>query len=346
MTGRVRLVVEVPPTRVEGSERLINELADDLSAGGAVEVFRVALSWIARWKAAFGLAAPGGTAPVLLHYFPIGSLTRGSAVRARLWRGRAAGAPMLLHAFQFPRGRFLGGMTARAAVGRAGAVATPSALLADCLRRLGIRVFQISPGVDCRWFRPAGLEERAQSRAKLGIQPEERVVLHVGHAQPGRNLRVLAELTRAGHVVMFVVSPRFVPDSSVAAELRAAGVRLVTGGLPDIRTAYWAADSYVFPTVESFAAVAVPLSVLEALACGVPVVTTAFDGLPDAIGRDCPGVAWAQPVEMDAALRHANAVWAGAGEAIAAAVRSRCDRRVIAGRFVTAYESLLQRDVS
>ncbi len=167
MTGLIRLVVEVPPTRVEGSERLINELADDLSASGVVDVLRVA-------------------------------------------RG------------------FLSGRTARAAVGRAGAVVTPSALLADRLRRLGIRVFQISPGVDCHWFKPPKLEERADSRAMLGIQPEERVVLHVGHAQPGRNLGVLAELTRAGHVVVFIVSPRFAPDRSVAAELRAAGVRLVT----------------------------------------------------------------------------------------------------------------------
>ncbi len=342
MTGLIRLVVEVPPTRVEGSERLINELADDLSASGVVDVLRVALSWSARWSAPF--MPSRGTAPVLLHYFPIGSLTQGSAVRARLWRGRAAGARMLLHAFQFPRG-FLSGRTARAAVGRAGAVVTPSALLADRLRRLGIRVFQISPGVDCRWFKPPKLEERAESRAMLGIQPEERVVLHVGHAQPGRNLGVLAELTRAGHVVVFIVSPRFAPDRSVAAELRAAGVRLVTGGLPDIRVAYWAADSYVFPTVESHSAVAVPLSVLEALACGVPVATTVFDGLPDAIGRDCPGVAWAQPVDMDAALRRATSVWAGAGDAIAAAVRSRCDRKLIAGRFLTVYESLLQLDL-
>src|SRR5256886_12124287 len=178
----------------------------------------------------------------------------------------------------------------------------------------------------------------------LGLQPEERVVLHVGHAQPGRNLGVLAELTRAGQVVVFIVSPRFAPDRSVAAELRAAGVRLVTGGLPDIRVAYWAADSYVFPTVESHSAVAVPLSVLEALACGVPVATTVFDGLPDAIGRDCPGVAWAQPVQMDAALRHANAGWGGAGGAVAPAGGSRVDRGGNAGRLVTAYRGRLQGD--
>jgi len=44
-------------------------------------------------------------------------------------------------------------------------------------------------------------------------------------------------------------------------------------------------------------------------------------------------------------LRRATSVWAGAGDAIAAAVRSRCDRKLIAGRFLTAYESLLQLDV-
>jgi len=343
VTGRVRLVVEVPPTRIEGSERLINELADDLAASGVVDVLRVELSWLARWKAPFGLAAARGATPVLVHYFPIGSLTRGSALRAGLWRGRARGAPMLLHAFQFPRGGLPGRMTARAAVGRDGAVVTPSALLAERVTRLGVRVFQIPPGVDCDWFRPALLEERARSRVALGIQPAERVVLHVGHLRAGRNLGVLAELTSAGHVVVLVVSPRFPPDPGVAAELRGAGVRLVTDNLADIRMAYWAADSYLFPTIELNAAVGVPLSVLEALACGVPVVTTPFDGLPDAIGRDCPGVLWAQPKEMDAALRRVSATWTGAERVIAAAVRSRCDRRVIAGRFVTAYENLLER---
>jgi glycosyltransferase involved in cell wall biosynthesis len=346
VTGRVRLVVEVPPTRIEGSERLINELADDLAASGVAEVLRVELTWLARWKAPFGIAVARGAAPVLVHYFPIGSLTRASAFRSSLWRGRARGAPMLLHAFQFPRGGLPGALTARAAVGRDGAVATPSAHLAEHVTRLGVRVFQIPPGVDCDWFRPPQLDERARSRVALGIQPAERVVLHVGHLQAGRNLGVLAELTNAGHVVMLVVSPRFPPDPSMAAELRASGVRLVTDKLPDIRMAYWAADSYVFPTIELNAAVGVPLSVLEALACGVPVVTTPFDGLPDAIGQDCPGVLWAQPTEMDAALRRVGAAWAGAGEIIAAAVRSRCDRRVIAGRFVAAYENVLQRDDS
>jgi glycosyltransferase involved in cell wall biosynthesis len=344
VTGRVRLVVEVPSTRIEGSERLINELADDLAADRVADVLRVGLSWLARWKAPFRLAVARGAAPVLLHYFPIGSLTRGSAVRACLWRGRARRVPMLLHAFQFPHGDIPSGVTIRAAVGRDGAVATPSALLAAHLRRLGVRVFQISPGVDCGWFRPAQPEERAQSRVALGIERAARVVLHVGHAQVGRNLRVLADLSGAGHLVLLVVSPRFAPDPRVAAELRGAGVRLITDNVPDIRIAYWAADSYVFPTVESHAAVAVPLSVLEALACGVPVVTTRFDGLPDAIGRDCPGVVWAQPTEMDRALRGVTAAWAGAAETIAAAVRSRCDRQVIARRFVTAYQELLSNE--
>ncbi len=253
---------------------------------------------------------------------------------------------MLLHAFQFTHAGFPGGMLARAAVGHDGAVVTPSALLADCLRQRGIPVFQIPPGVDCRWFRPARLDERARSRVALGINSAERVVLLVGHVRAGRNLRVLGELTSAGHVVMLVVSPRFVPDPRVADELRAAGVRLVTESLPDIRMAYWAADIYVFPTIDSSAAVGVPLSVLEALACGVPVVTTPFDGLPDAIGRDCPGVVWAQPAEMNAGVRRVSTMWAGAGEIISAGVRSRCDRPVIAGRFATVYDSLVNRDVS
>jgi len=137
-----------------------------------------------------------------------------------------------------------------------------------------------------------------------------------------------------------IVSPRLPAERGVARELKSMGVTLTIGRLDDIRTAYWAADCYVFPVVDPHSAVGVPLSVLEALACGVPVVSTRFDGLGQALGEEWPGMTWAAPdrisAEVDAALSRSHDA-----TAVAAAVHERFGREAIAMQYLSIYERLL-----
>ncbi len=70
----------------------------------------------------------------------------------------------------------------------------------------------------------------------------------------------------------------------MADELRRAGVLLITHYLPEIVELYQAADAYVFPVPPNPAdpsAIDLPLSVLEAAACNLPILATRFGALPD-----------------------------------------------------------------
>jgi len=48
----------------------------------------------------------------------------------------------------------------------------------------------------------------------------------------------------------------------------------------NIEEIYGIADCYAFPTTDETASIGIPLTVLEAMACNLPVITTKFGGLP------------------------------------------------------------------
>jgi glycosyltransferase involved in cell wall biosynthesis len=101
-------------------------------------------------------------------------------------------------------------------------------------------------------------------------------------------VQVLASLAFAGRCTVVLVASSSTPqEERVAATLRAAGVHLFTEYLPAIHELYQLADCYVFPVRSTDNAIELPLSVLEALACDLPVVTTRFGDLPALF--DCPG---------------------------------------------------------
>jgi len=76
-----------------------------------------------------------------------------------------------------------------------------------------------------------------------------------------------------------------------AAAYSPAKYGILTEYLPHVEHLYQASDAYVFPVTSTDNAIEVPLSVLEALACDVPVVSTRFGGLPRLFGeRQHPAV--------------------------------------------------------
>jgi glycosyltransferase involved in cell wall biosynthesis len=106
------------------------------------------------------------------------------------------------------------------------------------------------------------------ARERLGLSSEQQIHLHVGHATPGRNLHALQPLAARG-LLLLVLSPYTELDRSALPQ--GPGVRVVHERV-DVGDYYRAADVYVFPTVDPTATIGLPVSVLEALANGLPVV--------------------------------------------------------------------------
>jgi len=149
-------------------------------------------------------------------------------------------------------------------------------------REEGVAAERILCGLDLARFTPATPEEKRRLREQHGFAPDQRLALHVGHAKPGRNLEVMIEACRrADWTGVFVLSTFDAADAQVLRQLDDAGFRVVDGADAVIEEWYRLADCYVFPVRDPLACAEVPMSVLEALACGLPVVASRFGGLPD-----------------------------------------------------------------
>ncbi len=158
-------------------------------------------------------------------------------------------------------------------------VASYSSLLH--LSDLALRGDVVPVGVDLAVFRPARDGEKAALRRAHGVPAEAFVYLHVGHLSPKRNLPALARLQREPGTQVIVIGSTSTPeDAALRAELQAAGVRVIREFVP-VDEFYRLADVYVFPVIDSEGCVEIPLSVIEALASGLPVIARPFGGLRD-----------------------------------------------------------------
>jgi UDP-glucose:(heptosyl)LPS alpha-1,3-glucosyltransferase len=142
------------------------------------------------------------------------------------------------------------------------------------------RLHLVYNGVDLEQFSPAACEPlRADARRAWNLADDETCFLLVAHNFRLKGLRELVEaagrLDRAAPWRIVIVG-KGAPEPYLerAAQLGCAERLLFTGPTSDILPAYAACDAYVQPTWYDPCS----LVVLEALACGRPVLTTRFNG--------------------------------------------------------------------
>lgn len=162
------------------------------------------------------------------------------------------------------------------------------------------RVKYLRTGVDTERFHPVSADRVRVLKEKYGFDPDLPVVLHVGHMKSGRNIEMLLGLDEC-YQILLVTSTQFRDEQDTALRdrlLKAPNVRLIDTYLENIEEIYQLSDVYVFPVIEKGNCIDIPLSCLEAAACGTPVVTTrygemkAFEGKEgfffiDSFERDC-----------------------------------------------------------
>lgn len=227
--------------------------------------------------------------------------------------------------------------------------AVSAALRATTLEQLGIDkpIEVIHNFVDGARFDPA-LYDPAHGRpgARRWAQPGEKVMVHISNFRPLKRVLDVVEIFRRVHrhlpVRLLMVGDG--PDRLIAERAcREHGIcDAITfiGTIPMVEEALVGADLFVLTSeTESFG-----LAVLEAMACGVPVVATRTGGLPEVVVDGETG--YLRPVgDVEAMAAAALAVLtddALAGR-LAAAARRRAIEEFSQAKMVGRYRSLYER---
>ncbi|MBI5049487.1 MAG: glycosyltransferase family 4 protein [Nitrospirae bacterium] len=157
----------------------------------------------------------------------------------------------------------------------------------DFFRGRGLHVRVLPPAVDITKFCPAIKEEKEKIRAEYNIPNDKTVVLHVGHIRTSRNIECFMEIQKIDNIQVIIIgSTSTDTEHRLKEKLVKAGVRVIDDFVSDISKIYKMSDVYVFPVLSSTAAIEMPLSVLEALACNLFILTTRFGGLSDYFKKD------------------------------------------------------------
>jgi glycosyltransferase involved in cell wall biosynthesis len=143
-------------------------------------------------------------------------------------------------------------------------------------------------GVDVNKFKPAA--DKRKVKVELGFDPDDLAIVSVGRLYARKGLFTLIEsmpaVVKRFPKAKFIISGKGQSDEmhKLTAHAERLGVKnkiIFTGYYPDkkLPKLYQAADVFAFSTFYEHH----PFAVLEALATGLPVVTTTVGGIPETI---------------------------------------------------------------
>jgi teichuronic acid biosynthesis glycosyltransferase TuaC len=218
-------------------------------------------------------------------------------------------------------------------------IAVSGSLEQDALALGAGRVRVIENGIDPRLFAPIG---RIAARRSLGLPEDGPLLVSVGTLAPRKGFHLVMEaMAGLRPDLRFAIVGGHGAEGAMESELRSLAERLGIAdrvifagprGRSELAAWYSAADVFVLASAHE----GCPNVVLEALACGTPVVATPVGNVPELVGqagivveRQVPALAWA----IDEALsrewdrdairaRIGSRTWAAVGREVAEEVRA------------------------
>lgn len=201
-------------------------------------------------------------------------------------------------------------------------------------------------GVDLDAFHPRLREAwRKRKREELGIADAAMVFLFVGS---GFRRKGLPQLLRAlsgvrdAHLVVVGADKELARLRRLAQQARLSGRVHFTGGQADVKPWYGMADCFVLPTLyDPF-----PNAALEAMACGLPLITSMQCGAAEFVESGVQGYVCRDPLDVVELARCLNLAAAPAqAQRMGAAARSKVEPYGLAHmaqRLTQLYADLLQ----
>jgi len=162
----------------------------------------------------------------------------------------------------------------------------PDVILTQCkevekiFEEVGCNTAFLPNGVNTRRFVPASMERKEELREKYGVDKGKFVVLHVGHIRTTRGIKLFKKIQSwdRNNQVIIVGSSYFKKDEKLYQELLKSGCLVWKQYFENIEEIYALADCYIFPVTKGNS-IFMPLSIMEAMSCNLPVISTRFEGL-------------------------------------------------------------------
>ncbi|MEM1964379.1 MAG: glycosyltransferase [Candidatus Caldarchaeum sp.] len=226
---------------------------------------------------------------------------------------------------------------------------TPVAVSAEVARTVekvyGLRQVPTIPnGIDLEQYR-SDAQQRLHVRAVSKVEDSAVVIVHVGRFNVQKNhemlLRAFARLRWAEPTYLWLLGDGELmePMRALARELQIEDRVRFWGIRSDVAAILNASDIFVLPSRWE----GLPLSLMEAMAAGLPVVATAVGGVPEIVEHGVSG--FLVPNEDEAALVEALQRLIDTPElrrAMGARARARAQERFDARAMTRAYEALYE----
>jgi glycosyltransferase involved in cell wall biosynthesis len=149
-------------------------------------------------------------------------------------------------------------------------------------KKLGMKTRFFPVMINTKKFAPVDYLHKKKIRMKYGIDEKLFVILHVGSIRKNRGLETLTKILENKDSCILIVGSTSMPSElDVLNKLKSCGCTVWLQYFPHIEEIYQLSDLYIFPVTNNLGSIELPLSVLEAMACNLPIITTKFGALPD-----------------------------------------------------------------